>query len=428
MISVGPGCTESLLQHIWQFRLYNAISLETTAGEPVDVLHPGVRNRDAGPDFTSARVRIGAALWAGQVELHMRTSDWYRHGHQYNRQYDSVVLHVVLEHDMAEVDRLGIPCVELGQRIPLRVWQRYEQLLTTMDRLPCAWGAAKVPALTWQSWKERLLAERWERKTQMFQAWLLHTRYNWEEVCFWAVAQGLGVPVNALPFLQLAQSLPHTLLMRHRGNLLQLEALLFGQAGMLHAGLASGYPQQLYEEYSYLRHKYSLEPMEAYRWRWLRMRPSAFPSMRIAMLAALLHGPSHLFSRILEAGDIGVLERLFTVPLSAYWQQHYRFDTEDGRTRQPGRTAIHNILINTVLPLLYLYGQEKAQRYYQERALQLLGQLPAEENRVVQVWEEAGIGVRTALDTQALLQLKQHYCDEKRCLACAVGAKLLREE
>ncbi|GAA0541865.1 DUF2851 family protein [Chitinophaga japonensis] len=427
--SVSPLLTEELFQHIWKFRLFKTTGLSTTEGEPVQVIHPGTHNHHAGPDFTAAKIRIGNTLWAGNVELHLRTSDWYRHGHQRNKQYSNVILHVVFEHDVEYYDTESMPpCIELQQQIPKLIMKRYDMLRQHTAFVPCEYNACSVPELIWHNWKERLLIERWERKTSTLQNWLLQTKYNWEEVCYRAIAQSFGMPVNAMPFLQLAQSLPHTLLARHRPNLLQLEALLFGQAGMLQEEVfQDAYPRQLQQEYGYLRHKYRLQPLPAHLWNWLRMRPASFPTMRIATLAALIYQTPHLFSGILETESITGLEQLFAVQPSAYWQEHYRFDSAATHTRCPGRSAVHNILINTILPLLFLYGKEKGMSYYQERALQLMEILPAEENKITNGWDQIGIMQQSALDSQALLQLKQHYCDEKKCLECAVGAKLLRE-
>lgn len=426
--SITPLLTEELFQHIWQFRLFKTASLTTINGEPVQVIHPGIHNRHAGPDFTAAKIRIGNTLWAGNVELHLRTSDWYRHGHHRNGQYGNVILHVVFEHDVTGYDTENMPpCLALQQQIPKMLLRRYEAFRQLATFVPCEESARRVPSLIWHNWKERLLIERWERKIATLHTWLQQTSNNWEEVCYRAVAQSFGLPVNAAPFLELARSLPHTLLARHRPSLMQLEALLFGQAGMLAGAFHDEYPLQLQQEYNFLRYKYKLQPIPAHSWKWLRMRPASFPTLRIASLAALLHKAPHLFSRILETESISRFEQLFSVQPSAYWQEHYRFDGPVTQTRCPGRLAIHNILINTILPLLFLYGREKGQSCYQDRALAFMEALPAEENKISNAWEEAGIEQQNALDSQALLELKQHYCDEKRCLQCAIGAKLLRE-
>lgn len=428
IVSLSPLLTEELFQHIWQFRLFKTANLTTIEGETVQIIHSGAHNRHAGPDFTAAKIKIGDTLWAGNVELHLRTSDWYRHGHHRNGQYDNVILHVVFEHDVAHYDTTNMPpCLALQERIPKLLLKRYESFRQLAAFVPCEDNAAQVPGLVWHNWKERLLIERWERKIASLQAWLQQTSNNWEEVCYRAIAQSFGLPANAAPFLQLAQSLPHTLLARHRPSLMQLEALLFGQAGMLSGTFADEYPRQLQQEYNFLRYKYKLQPIPAYSWKWLRMRPASFPTLRIASLAALLHHRPHLFSRILESESVHHFEQLFSVQPSDYWQTHYRFDGPVTQTRCPGRLAVHNTLINTILPLLFLYGREKGLSYYQDRALQLMEALPAEENKISHAWEQTGVVQENALDSQALLELKQHYCDEKKCLECAVGAKLLRE-
>ncbi|HWV67225.1 DUF2851 family protein [Chitinophaga sp.] len=422
---VNPLLSEELFQHIWAFRLFKQDHLTTTGGEPVQVLFPGVHNHNGGPDFSAAKIRIGATLWIGQVELHLRTSDWFRHGHQHNAQYGRIILHVVFVHDMPDVITGNAPCLELQQHIPKVLLQRYEQLKALSPFVPCAPHASRVPQLTWLSWKERLLAERWERKISSLRAWLQHNHYNWEEVCYWAVAQSYGTPVNALPFLQVAQSLPYKMLMRYRHLLLQVEALLFGQAGMLEAPQTDGYALQLQDVYGHLQHKFRLSPIPAHHWNWLRMRPAAFPTMRLAAFAALLQQSTHLFSRILEAPDVTALEQLFFVQPSAYWHTHYRFGHPVARTQRPGKQAIQGILINTVLPLLFLYGQDKNGKYYQEKALHFLQQLPPERNHITNSWSQLGIAQESALESQALLQLKQYYCDEKRCLQCAIGVKII---
>lgn len=426
IVNVDPLLVEELFQHIWQFRLFTQSGLTTLEGEPVHIDHPGQHNRHAGPDFTAARIHIGGTLWAGNVELHMRTSDWFRHGHQYNLQYRNVVLHVVFEHDMPGCTTNGIPVLELQHCIPKLLLQRYELLRQSAAFVPCAGSVATVPALIWTGWKDRLLVERLEQKADMLKSWLLQTQYDWEEVCFRAMARAAGMPVNGEVFLRLAQSLPYKLVLRHQSDLFRLEALLFGQAGMLEGVATDNYMARLQQEYYYLRHKHQFTSLESQHFKWLRMRPASFPSMKIAFLAALLHKNTHLFSRILEARDAAGLEKLLEVRPSGYWLTHYRFGKTVGRAQGPGIRAIHNILINTVLPLLYLYGRERGDSRYQEKAISFMGQLAPEENHIISGWNALNINTTSAGETQALLQLKQSYCDEKRCLGCAVGARLLR--
>jgi hypothetical protein len=499
IVNVDPLMSEELFQHIWQFRLFTQSGLTTLEGDQIQIDHPGQLNRHAGPDFTGARIRIGSTLWVGNVELHLKTSDWFRHGHQYNLQYRNVVLHIVFEHDMEGVSTHDIPVLELQHRIPRLLLQRYKGLRQSAAFVPCAGSIGNVSSLVWTAWKDRLLIERLEQKAGLLKSWLQQTNYDWEEVCYRALARGAGLPVNGETLLELARSLPYRLVLRHQHDLPQLEALLFGQAGMLdnegwektgekgdlmriETGVSPDEPRSitgdevdlirtgeavspdkprsitgdkvdlirrgeavsgirsrqenrivpdeymiyLQREYAYLRHKYKLMPLEGQRWKWLRMRPASFPSMKIAAMAALLHRRTRLFSAILEAPDVVSLEKLLFVPPSDYWKTHYRFGKRVSQTKMPGQRAVHNMLINTVLPLLYMYGQEKKDSLCQERAIAFLGQLPPENNHVMRGWKTLHINAGSAGETQALLQLKQAYCEEKKCLRCAVGARLLR--
>lgn len=426
IVNVDPLLAEELFQHIWQFRLFTQSGLATLDGESLHIDHPGQHNRHAGPDFTAARIHIGGTLWAGNVELHLKTSDWFRHGHQYNLQYHNVILHVVFEHDMKGSTTNGIPVLELQHCIPKMLLQRYELLRRSAAFVPCAGSLTEVPALIWTGWKDRLLVERLEQKAAIMKTWLLQTNYNWEEVCFHAMARAAGMPVNAEMFLRLARSLPYKLLLRHQHDQFRLEALLFGQAGMLDGVAADQYMTELQQEYNYLRHKYQFVPLESQHWKWLRMRPASFPSMRIAFLVALLHKNTRLFSQVLEATDVASLEKLLQVRPADYWHTHYRFGKPVSKTHEPGTRAIHNILINTGLPLLYLYGREKGDSRYHEKAISFMRQLPPEKNHVIAGWTALNINADSAGDTQALLQLKQHYCNEKHCLGCAIGVRLLR--
>lgn len=428
IVNVDPLLAEELFQHIWQFRLFSRSGLTTLEGEPVSVDHPGQWNRHAGPDFTAARIRIGNTLWVGNVELHLKTSDWFRHGHQHDPLYRSVILHIVFEHDMNEGTTNGIPILELQPAVPKLLLQRYESLRQSAAFVPCSGQANDVSPLIWACWKDRLLVERLELKADMLKGWLLQTQYDWEEVCFRALARAAGMPVNGDAFLCLAQSLPYRVLARGQHDLFYLEALLFGQAGMLEDTATDAYMLGLQREYHYQRHKHRFTPLATGHWKWLRMRPASFPCMKIAFLAALMHKVPRLFSRILEATDAGSLERLLQVRPSDYWLTHYRFGKAVDRAQLPGTRAVHNMLINTILPLLYLYGREKGDDRCQEKAIAFMRQLPAEENHVLRGWNAMNINADSACDSQALLQLKQYYCDEKHCLKCAIGAKLLRSE
>lgn len=438
MLSVNPLCSEALLQYIWLSGQFDRLRLQTVTGEPVAILSPGHLNRDGGPDFTAARLRIGGMEWAGNVELHYRTSDWRRHGHQHNPRYHNVILHVVFEHDQPEpaggkplpwqIPEPCIPVLELQHRIPKILLRRYHHLMAHTAFVPCAPLLHRVPEAVWEKWTPRLIQERLARKTEVYRNWLEQTRFNWEEVCMRAMAQSYGMPVNTSAFLELVQSIPFMLLARIRQHRPRLEALLFGQAGMLETAFKDAYPKELQSEYRFLQHKYGLQPMPAHRWQWLRMRPASFPSLRIAHFAALLHSAPHFFSRLLDTQGAPALEQLLHAEPSEYWQYHYRLDVPSVRTAAPGKHILHHVMINAVVPLLYLYGKHMRLPQHQQRALDLLDSLPAENNHIIRGWAHEKVPSITAIDSQSLLQLKQYYCDAKRCLDCQVGKTLLGDD
>lgn len=447
MSFVNPLCSEALLQYIWLSGRFDPFKLTTVTGEPVVILHPGQLNRDGGPDFIAARLRIAGMEWAGNVELHYRTSDWRRHGHQHNPKYHNVILHVVFEHDLPgpppprkspsrKTSRPTlpvaagpqIPVLELQHRIPKMLLRRYRHLMEHAAFVPCAPLLHRVPDEVWHSWKPRLIEERFARKTALYRNWLEQTRFNWEEVCTRAMAQSYGMPVNTAAFMELVQSIPFMLLARTRLYRHRLEALLFGQAGMLETAFQDEYPKTLQTEYRFLQHKHGLQPMPPYRWQWLRMRPSSFPSLRIAHFAAVLHATPHFFSRMLDTESPPALEKLLHAEPDPYWQFHYRLDIPSVRTAGPGKQILHHLMINTVAPLLYLYGKHMRLPAYQQRALDLLANLPAENNHIIRGWADEKITAQTAKDSQSLLQLKQYYCDQKRCLECKVGKSILCDE
>lgn len=419
---VDPLCPESLLQFIWLSGRFNMEGLATVSGEPLEILHPGQLNCHAGPDFSAAQIRIGPLLWAGNVEVHYRSSDWLRHGHQRNPLYDRVILHVVFEHDGADV---GIPVLELQPRIPKFLLRRYHALMDSADELPCSRLLARVPEGLWEQWQARLTTQRMERKAAVFTGWLQQTRANWEEVCLRAVASCFGMPVNTEAFRALIAATPFSVMARQRHSLFGLEALLFGQAGLLPERPADDYPRRLLDEYRFLRRKYQLMPMAPHDWHWLRMRPSSFPTMRVACLAALLHKEPHLFSAMLDRPGARELAALFSAAPSGYWDNHYRFDVPSVRTASMGRQAVQAILVNAVAPLLHAYGAWLRNGALQERGMALWRALEPEDNRIMRGWRKEAVIARSAAESQGLTELRQQYCDEKKCLECRVGKELL---
>lgn len=420
---------EDLLHFAWRLKRFDLSDLYTTDGQAIEILQFGEMNRHAGPDFLNARIRIGDTLWAGNVEMHLKTSDWELHRHGEDRSYDNVILHVVLDEDRVITRPSGekIPCLELKKRIPNRVSRIYKSLLNNEYWIPCQHQFYDVKSGIKQFWLDRLLVDRLESKTRQMVQQLESNKYDWELTFYQLLAKNFGMKVNAEAFDQLARSLPLPVWQLYRNRLFQLEALLFGQAGMLAVDFSDEYPRKLQKEYRFLKHKHQLSPIAGHQWKFLRMRPANFPTIRIAQFAMLLHQSNHLFSKMLAAENVLEIEHMFTLTISNYWRDHYTFDKNAaGRQKKLGKTAIHLLIINTIAPLLFLYGNWKKEEKYKDRALQLLEELPAEKNHIIEQWKNLGIRVDSAYASQALLQLKKHYCDQKACLQCAIGSALLK--
>jgi len=420
---------EDFLHFLWRWRRFDAQDLRTTDGQPLEILHPGELNSHAGPDFFNARIRVGNTLWAGNVEMHLNASDWLAHRHDTDTAYDNVVLHVVLDEDrpVYRPDGQRLPCLELRRRIPPSLLDKYLRLEHERAWIPCERSYPTVAEIVRLNWLDRLLVERLEQKTVSAAQTVSATGQQWEEAFYQQLARSFGLKINVEPFEALARALPLRLISKHQNSLFQIEALLFGQAGLLEDVFEEDYPTALAKEYRFLRHKYALTPLSGSQWKFFRLRPAGFPTVRIAQLAALLHRSTLLFSTVLATRDIGDAEHLFVATVSPYWRTHFRFDKSSApRDKTLGREFVHLLLINTVAPFLFHYGRAKGMPEHQDRALQLLERLPPECNTVVADWANVGQEARSAAQSQALLHLKAHYCDAKRCLECAIGTAILR--
>ena len=416
---------ERLLHFIWQFQYFSKSELATTSGEAITVSFPGTYNTNQGPDFSDAKIRIGKTTWAGAIELHIKTSDWNKHKHTTDSNYNNVMLHVVWEHDSEET---GIPVLELKGRVSKILLQRYEELMNARSFIPCQNSISTVRSITWKSWKDRLVAERLIRKSALAAKFLNETNYHWEETFWWLLARNFGMKVNADAFEAVARSIPVNILAKSKNRLLQLEALLLGQAGLLAGDFSEDYPQMLQKEFIFLQQKYNLRPVNM-PVHFLRMRPGNFPTIRLAQLAMLVHHSAHLFSKIKEAESIKEINNWFDITANDYWHYHYRFDELSAyKKKKLGSTMIDNIIINTVCPLLFAYGNYHNEQRYKDKAMQWLEQTGAETNSITKGFLQAGIENKTAFDSQALIELKNEYCNKKRCLECGVGNVLLKDK
>ncbi len=419
---------EQLLQFIWQHSLFQSGNLYTEKGEKLIVQFVGKHNSHAGPDFEEAKIKIGETLWVGNVELHLKTSDWYKHGHQHNKQYDNIILHVVAENDMPENTKNNTPLLVLGPHIPKEIINQYEVLQYTQKSIPCSSYLPKVNSLTKDAWLTRMLAERWEQKFAEWDELLAQNAGDWRVLLYWRLAANFGFKTNAAAFLSVAKSLPVNILARHHENLFQIEALFFGQAGLLSQDFEDEYPFRLKQEYEYLRKKYKLQPIAITQWRFMRMRPANFPTLRIAQFAALVHQSLHLFTQIISSSSLAELEDLFQVCASEYWDNHFRFDEiQNGESsKQLGSESIHNIVINTIAPIRFMYSSRSGLGNHCENSVQLLEQLSPEKNKITKEWSAAKWEANNAAQSQAQIQLFNEYCSFKKCLNCSIGNSIVR--
>jgi hypothetical protein len=417
---------ESILHYIWQQKLFKAHDLRTTDGEKLEIIDVGRLNVDAGPDFFNAKIKIGETIWAGNIEIHLSSSDWKKHQHQHDKNYNSVILHVVKIADdiVTRADGDKIPQLELSYSENIEL--NYERLFNEQKWIPCADKIQLVPDIFIQSWKSSLLIERLEQKTASIEKLLADNNQHWEDTFYISLARSYGFNTNGQAFESLAKSLPLSALAKHKDNLIQIEALLFGQSGLLPEHSTDPYILYLKQEYDFLRNKFSLQPMDGSLWKLLRLRPGSFPHIRIAQFASLIHKSSKIFSRIVENPQKESLIDLFKTETSEYWQTHYLFSKEsDAKIKRIGIQSIYSILINTVVPLLFCYANSKGNQELKDKAMRLLDEIPAEQNTILRGWKNLGLVVISAHDSQALIQLKRCYCDEKKCLRCRIGHKVL---
>ncbi len=416
---------EEFLHYLWKYRLFTS-PLKTTSGEEIVVLSPGIHNHNAGPDFSDARLRIDGNLWAGNVEIHINSSDWLKHGHHQDPVYDSVILHVVLNNDLKDTGS-NMPVTEIRDCIDYHVYDTYSSFMASRNWVPCVNQIGSVDKDEIGLWLERMLIERLERKSEYIQGFLEITENDWEGVFYMMLARSFGFNLNSLPFEMLARSLPYKVLSKHRDNPMQIEALIFGQAGLLDQQLSEPWPLQLFAEYCFLRKKYGLVPISPNLWRFMRLRPDNFPTIRLAQFASLICSQENILSKVLECPDVTKLTGLFEASASEFWDSHYHFNKQSTTGRKKlGFTSAELLVINAVLPFMFVYGRAIADDNLCNRALGFYLQVPGESNNIIRKWKTAGMPTTSAFNTQALMGLKSDYCDKFRCLDCRIGNLLLK--
>ena len=418
---------EALLQYIWKNQLISQNIYKACTGESVEIVHPGKQNSDGGPDFTEARIKLNNTLWVGNIEIHVRSSEWHEHHHQNNPAYNNVILHVVYENDKPCFNASGRRIPSISLQIEPRIHENYTALIQNNSVIRCSNVLPGVDKQLIYFWLNTLSVERLEEKTHAITSLYRATKNSWEEAFYIHLARSFGLKVNTLPFELLAKSLPLSVVAKHADNLLQLEALFFGQSGLLPTNSTDEYTAGLTAEYNFLRKKYLLTPIAPELWKFLRMRPGNFPSLRIAQFTALIHRSTKLFSRSMHASTLDELLDLFDCRVSEYWKNRYNFSqtVQKGATGQLGKSSRILLILNTVIPFMFAFGSHTNNDTCRETAVCLLEEIPAESNRKVNDWKKLGIACRHAADSQALLQLTNCYCEPVNCLKCSIGHQFI---
>ena len=429
---------EQLLHYCWKHKMFPLEPLKTTDGQDVEVIDPGLYNRrNSGPDFFNAKVKINGTLWVGNVEIHQKASDWYQHGHDHDAAYNNVVLHVCseIDTDVRTADGNFLPQMTL--KVPAEVSSHYDELLKADQYPPCYRIIPSLTRLMVHSWMSALQTERLEQKTQAIGQRVQRQNGSWEGGYFMTLARNYGFGINGDAFEAWAATIPLQAVDHHRDDLFQIEAIFMGQAGLLELNtipehyqkdaLNEGYFTRLRNEYLYLKHKFGLQPMDAAMWRFLRLRPQNFPHIRISQLAQLYYSRKAGLSQWLECETTEQLAALLSTQVTPYWETHYTFGSTSCKTQKHLSPASLNLLmVNTAIPMLFAYGRHKSNERLCDRAFDLLEQLKAENNHITRMWQQCGLEVKTAGDSQALIQLKREYCDRKDCLRCRFGYEYLK--
>jgi len=422
---------EEFLHYLWKYSLYDPDKLFDNEMNKIIVLNPGEYNRDSGPDFFNARISVAGTVWAGNVEIHTRSSHFNNHGHQNDPAYNNVILHIVVENDKRVFNSKGEEILTAEIEFDSFFYEKYSTLINNPYIIACQDDIKKLDDILVRHWLNSLVIERFQTKSESILKIFSETGNDWEETFYRLLTRYFGFRVNTGPFEMLARALPFRIIRKHTDNRFQIEALLFGTAGMLEErlfkeALSDEYYRNLLKEYSILSAKYSLQPLHGWIWKFSRLRPSNFPTVRLSQLAAMLSVAGGLFSKVLEATDIRQIKELFEVTASGYWDDHFVFGKKSRNfSKCTGSQATDIFLINAVIPIIFVYGQSRDCQDISERALSFLEEINAEENTIISEWKAAGIIAESAFYSQALIQLRNEYCKKRKCLDCRIGSKII---
>ncbi len=416
---------EDFIYYLWENKLL-PLNLKTTDNEELTILSVGMRNHDSGADYNNARIKIGGTLWAGQIEVHVKASDWYRHGHQFDDNYNNVILHVVYDND---TDLLNIPTLEIKDKFDISLLENYNKFSSSINWIPCSELIGDIESLTINSWLDRMLVERLENECKELDVKLMNNNNDWEQTFYQRLMRYFGLKVNNDSFEYLSKILPFNVLLRHRDNDIYIDSMMFGCAGFLTHNFNDDYPSLLKREFSMLQSKFGLKIMPYSHWKFLRLRPSNFPSIRIAQLAKIIAKNGNMFSKIKDSANINEITELFNIELNSYWDNHFQFDKTSNTEKKKiiGKTAIDSIIINAVIPMIFYYGYYHSDERYKEKAMNYLEQIVPENNVVIREFRNSGIKLENAFHTQAIIYMYKHYCRRKRCLECRIYCTLSKK-
>lgn len=421
---------EDFLQFVWLQQLFDKESFITVSNDKIEIIKPGFLNNDSGPDFLDVKLKIGGQIWAGAVEIHLKSSDWYAHKHNLDKSYNNVILHVVGEYDKIVENEAGSEVPTAILKYDPKLYENYSRLIMNKGPIPCANFLKDIDFFIVKAWLSRLLIERLEKKSAEVLEILKANSNYWEETFYILLARNFGFKTNSLPFEMLAKSLPLKAIEKQKYDLKQIEALIFGQAGFLENDNDSDeYYSILKKEYDFLKVKYELKSIDKSMWKFMRMRPANFPTIRLAQFAAILYHNVNMFSKIIEIEDVNSIKSFFQKEVSDYWQKHYDFGKEWSRgVKKIGDKTIDIILINSIALMIFVYGLVNENDDIKSRALELLYNIKPEKNNITQKWMDAGVEIKSAYESQAAIQLFNEYCRKGRCLNCQIGSQIIIRE
>ncbi|QZE14349.1 DUF2851 family protein [Halosquirtibacter laminarini] len=419
--------SEHHIQLAWQYRLFHYKNLRTTCNKPIEILHPGYINKDSGPDFFQARIRIDSTLWVGNVEIHNRSSEWYEHNHHKDSSYENVILHVVLKEDRKVLHRWGEPIPCLAIVLLPKFTDKLDSWQACNNWLRCDISPDKISAVHFHFILQRHAISRIEEKSQAMIHMLEWSLNDWQHVFYYLLARSFGFRINSDAMEQLARSVPLKILYKERSSLQRLEALYFGQSGLLPTKGDSTWEKGLIEEYKFLQNKYELKPLNRGMWKFMRTRPYNFPTLRIAQFVSLLSSSTHLLSQTVEKTKVSELEAMYQVTPSEYWLRHFRFGKQGAvKSKKLSKNSMNSIVINTIIPFMMVYGDRLNRQEWKEKGIRWLESITYEKNFISKTWSDRGFKLKHAMDSQALISLHHHYCSKHRCLECDIGQILFK--